>query len=68
MVDRANIIRQARHQAFEVSLLDLLNPRDATTSVLTDRVPKWLDDKLACAGVRIYCEQHGAWILAPLDE
>ena len=68
MPDRANHIRQARSQAIEVSLLDLLNRRDATTSILTDKLPAWLHDELACEGVRIYRNRDGAWILAPLDE
>jgi hypothetical protein len=68
MSAREDLLRQARHDAVVVSLADLLNNRDAVTAVLSDRVPNWLDAELACAGVKIYQERHGSWILAPLDE
>ena len=60
MRERSKVIREARCRANEVSLLDLLSPRDSATSVLSDKVPEWLEDELACEGVRIYSEKHGA--------
>lgn len=64
----ADLLRRARRGALEVSLLDLLDDRDAVTAQLSDRVPTWLEAELACGGLQIYLERHGAWILAPLDE
>ena len=63
-----DLLRQARRGAIEVSLRDLLGDYDALTAVLSDKVPTWLDEELACEGLQIYRERHGAWILAPLDD
>ncbi|KAE8753656.1 hypothetical protein FSO04_43900 [Paraburkholderia madseniana] len=68
MPPRADLAGQARREAVEVSLLNLLNNYDAETAVLSDAVPNWLREELACEGVQIYQERHGTWILAPLSQ
>ncbi|WP_321817919.1 hypothetical protein [Paraburkholderia sp. J69-2] len=68
MARDADLLRRARLDALEVSLRDLLNARDVVTAQLSDKVPAWLNAELACEGLQIYRERHGAWILAPLDE
>jgi hypothetical protein len=68
MPTRTSLLRQARYEAIEVCLSDLLNDEDAMTAVLSDRVPDWLCNELVCEGVQLYQERHGAWILAPLDD
>jgi hypothetical protein len=65
---RPNLLQRARRQEIEVSLFVLLNDHDAVVAVLSEAIPDWLRDELACEGVHIYKEKSGAWILAPLDE
>ncbi len=68
MPSRADLIRPAQREAIAVSLCDLLNATDAVTAHLSDKVPGWLHEQLACERVQIYKERHGTWILAPLEE
>lgn len=68
MARDADLLRRARLGALEVSLLDLLDARDAVTAQLSDKARASLNAELACEGLHIYLERHGAWILAPLDE
>jgi hypothetical protein len=68
MARDTDLLRQARRDALEVCLLDLLGSLDAVTAVLSDSVPARLEEELACEGLQIYRERFGAWVLAPLDE
>ena len=68
MSERLELLRRARREAIAVPLDALLNDFDAITAMLTDAVPGWLHDELACEGVRIDQDRWGAWILSPLDD